>query len=142
GPGRWTRRLSFPADAYIEYAFLVDGVRVPDPLNPRQVGDGMEHLNSYFHMPDAVDTPLAVERAGVPRGAITIHQVEGHGHIAGATRTVRLYQPPVAHPVPLLVVLDGAEYVNKAHLPTIVDNLIAEQRIAPLAMALIDHGDR
>jgi enterochelin esterase family protein len=100
----------------------------------------MGNVNSYLCMPEFVDTPLAVERPGTPRGAITRHEIPGNGHIAGAGRAVHLYQPPAAHPVPLLVVLDGSEYREKASLATIVDNLIHESRIVPLAMALADNG--
>jgi hypothetical protein len=54
-------RLRLPSDAYIEYAYLESGKRLPDPLNRRVVGDGMGHINSYVWMPDAIDTPPSIK---------------------------------------------------------------------------------
>jgi enterochelin esterase-like enzyme len=51
-----------------------------------------------------------------------------------------LYQPPIKRPVPLVVVLDGSEYLRGASLNIIVDNLIAQKRVAPFAMAMIKGG--
>ena len=139
GPDRWARTLHLPRDAYIEYAYLRDGVRFPDPLNPHTVSDGLGHMNSTFWMPDAQDTSLARQR-GVPRGTVTRHTVPGQGYVVGANRTVHLYQPPVPDPCPLLVVFDGRGYLRQARLTTIVDNLIAQGRIRPLALALVSPG--
>ena len=59
---------------------------------------------------------------------------------AGAKRTVYLYQPPVDQPVPLLFVYDGTDYLRRAKLNVIVDNLLAEKRIRPFAMAMVQNG--
>jgi enterochelin esterase family protein len=53
---------------------------------------------------------------------------------------VALYHPPTDEPCPLVVVFDGPDYVQRAHLPTMMDNLIAEKRIRPVALALVAHG--
>jgi enterochelin esterase-like enzyme len=58
----------------------------------------------------------------------------------GAERTVYLYEPPVAGPVPLVVVFDGTDYLRRARLNTIVDNLIAGKHIRPFAMAMVQNG--
>ena len=42
-------------------------------------------------------------------------------------RTVYLYHPPVETPVPLLFVYDGYDYLHRARLNVIVDNLIARK---------------
>lgn len=141
-PDLWVRTVPFPRDAYIEYAYTLDGARMPDPLNRSIARDGMGHVNSYFRMPAATDTPLARPQRGVPRGTVTRHTVPGNGYVAGNTRTVHLYQPPVEKPCPLLVVFDGSGYLRRARLATIVDNLIAQGRIGPLALALVDPGGR
>lgn len=136
----WTRTIQLPRDGYFEYAFIHDGVRQPDPLNPNQIDDGMGHINSFFWMPEAVDTPLARPQHGVAQGTVTRYQIPGQGYIVGDRRTVHLYQPPVDQPVPLLVVFDGSGYLQKANIATIVDNLLVQGRIRPLAMALVDPG--
>jgi enterochelin esterase family protein len=139
-PDVWAATVQIPRDAYSEYRFIVDGEFFPDPLNQRQSDDGMGHSNSFFRMPDSVDTPLAQEQPDVPKGQVTQHIVDGQNFVIGSQRTVQFYQPPVDQPVPLLVVFDGSGYLHQANLVTIVDNLIAQGRIQPIAMALIDPG--
>jgi enterochelin esterase family protein len=58
----------------------------------------------------------------------------------GTQRTVYLYHPAVKKPVPLLIVYDGADYLRQAKLNVIVDNLIAEKRIRPFAMAMVQNS--
>lgn len=140
GEGAWKRTLTLPKDAYLEYGLVVDGERIADPLNPNSADDGMGHTNSYFWMPDAHDTPLATIQPDVPQGTITTHGVDGRGYVVGSSRTVHLYRPATDEKTPLLVVFDGTGYVEKARLPIIVDNLIAQKRIRPISMALIDPG--
>jgi enterochelin esterase family protein len=91
-------------------------------------------------MPAAQDTPLARRQPDVPHGTVTRHLVTGQGYVVGKGRTVHLYQPPVADPSPLLVVFDGRGYLRQARITTIVDNLIAQGRIRPLALALVSPG--
>jgi enterochelin esterase family protein len=141
-PGLWLITLQLPPDAYLEYAFLdpATGERVADPLNPDKVWNGIGAWNNYFYMPRGVPTELAVPVNAADRGTLTRHQVSTHGHAAGAKRTVHLYQPPVSHPVPLLVVYDGSDYLKRARLNVIVDNLVAMKRVRPFAMALVQNG--
>jgi enterochelin esterase-like enzyme len=53
---------------------------------------------------------------------------------------VALYQPPVSGPCPLVVVLDGLDYLKLASLTTVVDNLIHAGRIRPVALAMVANG--
>jgi enterochelin esterase family protein len=137
-PGVWTHTLALPQDAYIEYCFLHNGRRVLDPLNPHATPNGVGDRNNYFYMPGAAPTPLALRQRGTPRGEVTRYTVEAGDLIVGGKRTVYLYQPPVTEPCPLLVVLDGQDYLRRARLPVIVDNLIAPRRIRPVALALVN----
>lgn len=138
--GLWTCTLTLPDDAYIEYGFLYQGERLPDPLNPHKGSDGLGHINSFLWMPNAIDTPLAQVADGVPSGSITRFEVASQNYVVGESRTVHLYQPPTTEPVPLMIVFDGTDYLEKARLAIIVDNLIAQGRIRPIAMALVDPG--
>ena len=58
-PQVWTTALDFPRDAYIEYSFVRNGEHVSDPLNPRQVSNGLGATNHFFAMPEAVSTTLS-----------------------------------------------------------------------------------
>src|SRR5690242_13150077 len=87
-PGLWTRTLTLPRDAYVEYA-LVDahGRRVKDPLNHRLTSNGLGAFNHSFSMPGHSPTPLARRRRdGSPRGRVTRHKVETSELAVGATR--------------------------------------------------------
>jgi enterochelin esterase-like enzyme len=141
-PGLWARTLTLPRDAYIEYA-LVDaqGRRVRDPHNSHTSGNGVGGSNFCFYMPEHGPTPLSRRKRGQPlRGRITRHRVETGELAIGRRREVYLYQPPVPGPYPLLVVLDGTDYLRRAALATVVDNLILEGRIRPVALALVANG--
>ncbi len=77
---------------------------------------------------------------GIARGTVTRHAVPTRDYAAGALRNVYLYHPPVETPVPLLFVYDGYDYLHRARLNVILDNLIAEKRIRPIALAMVQNG--
>ncbi|HEY3342861.1 MAG TPA: alpha/beta hydrolase-fold protein [Anaerolineae bacterium] len=137
-PGLWVYTLTLPRDAYIEYAFVLNGRRVPDPLNPHSTPNGMGEVNNFFYMPEAASTSLAVRDRRVAHGVLAHHFVEAGDLVVGTRRSVYLYQPPVSDPCSLMVVLDGRDYLRRAKLPNIVDNLIAQGRIQPIALAMVD----
>lgn len=140
-PGLWTHTLKLPRDTYVEYAFQdAKGRRVRDPLNPRLTSNGFGDFNHFFHMPESQPTPLAQRHRGVPRGTVTRHLVETHELCVGRQRSVHLYAPPTSKPCPLVVVFDGPDFLRRAKLPTLVDNLIAQGRIRPVALAMVAHG--
>ena len=136
----WTLTLTLPRDGYFEYALQAGHERLTDPLNPRRVSNGMGAANSWFRMPDAAPSPLIPRERGTARGHTTRHRVRGDHLIAGGERLVYLYQPPVDTPCPLLVVWDGRDYLRRARIRQIVENLIAARRIQPVALALVEHG--
>lgn len=140
----WHCALSLPRDAYIEYALRdpVTQKNFPDPLNKRSVSNGMGGRNNYFYMPETMPSPFALRRADLPGGALTSHSVETKWLRDDYERDIYLYRPPVKEPVPLLVVYDGQDYLHRAKLAVIVDNLIADRRIRPIAMAFLPGAGR
>jgi len=142
GASLWSFSISLPADAYLEYAFMDKhtGERILDPLNPNQVGNGVDGYNNFFYMPGSRSSPWIHPRKGMPRGKVTRYQVPTQDFAVGSERTVYLYAPPVEEPVPLVVVYDGQDYLRRGKLNIIVDNLIYMDRIRPFAMALIHNG--
>ncbi|MBC7810340.1 MAG: esterase family protein [Burkholderiales bacterium] len=140
GTGVWTYSLTLPLDAYIQYAYVVDGQRVRDPFNLRVKVDSQDEPNSFFEMPDVQHTSLIKRRRKGAHGVMTRHTVENLFHIVGSNRRVHLYHPPTTEPVPLLLVLDGQDYIGQGRLLHMVDNLIGQGRIRPIAMALAHHG--
>jgi len=143
-PGVWTHTLTLPPDAYAEYAFTIKydiTESFPDPFNPRIVYNGVDSVNHYFTMPDHQPNDLIRRKAGVKRGAVSEHWLETGMFTGDSHRKLYLYHPPVDAPTPLVVVWDGGDYLGRGRLNVIVDNLIAEGRIRPIALAMIDNGD-
>jgi enterochelin esterase-like enzyme len=139
-PGVWTYQLTLPSDAYIEYSFLSDEEPLTDPNNSRVSPNGMGGANNYFSMPDYRPTILAEKHRNISHGKVTSYQISTDYIITGRNRTINLYQPPVTEQVPLMVVWDGQDYLHRANLNNIVDNLIVQGRIPPIALAMVNNG--
>ncbi len=140
----WYAALPFPRDAYVEYAFHdpVTQKNFLDPLNKKSVPNGMGGRNNFFYMPETMPSPFPMRRADVTPGALAGHRVDTKWLREDYEREIFFYRPPVKEPVPLLVVYDGQDYLNRGKLAVIVDNLIAEGRIQPIAMAFLPSGGR
>ena len=138
----WVYSMQLPVDAYLEYCFYEPRAkqRVTDPLNGKTVYNGLGNYNHFFSMPEYVPTNLDAPRKQAPRGKVTHYLVDTWMLADNGQRDVSLYRPPVKEPVPLLIVYDGADYLERAKLNVIVDNLIHEKRIQPIAMAFLQNG--
>ena len=139
-PGVWTYRLTLPSDAYIEYAFLKERESLTDPLNPRLTPNGVGGYNNYFSLSDYKPTDFVRKNRQIAHGTITRHSIPTGYFVSGNQRTVYLYHPPSTERIPLLVVWDGQEYLHRARLNDIVDNLISLRRIRPIAIAFVSNG--
>ena len=142
-PERWLFRHTFPKNAYIEYAFWEGDQRVPDPFNNRKTPNGVGEVNHYFYMPQAGPNHLAQRSTQHKRiqGMLSNHLIES-GFFANGKRRIYLYQPETESPCPLIVVWDGYDYLRRAKLDIIIDNLIAQNRITPIALAMIPNGGK
>jgi enterochelin esterase-like enzyme len=136
----WTYQHNFPPDAYIEYGFLRGKESVEDPYNPRRTSNGFGGYNHYFSMAEYKSNNLVKNRSEIPHGTIRQFDLPTDYFISGKKRKVFLYKPPYEKNVPLVVVWDGQDYLKRVRLNIIVDNMIAEQRIQPIAMALVSNG--
>ncbi|HYO88706.1 MAG TPA: alpha/beta hydrolase-fold protein [Candidatus Limnocylindrales bacterium] len=145
-PKVWTARLPLPPDTYMEYGFFAspaDDDRLRDPLSRRRKPNGIGQHNHWFGMPGWKPAPETKRKRGVLSGRITEEVVSSpHQLMAGKQRKAFLYQPPTGAAVPLLLVWDGPDYLRRAFLNRIVDNLIAQGRIRPIAMLKIDNGSK
>jgi enterochelin esterase family protein len=141
-PEVWYSSLTVPRDAYVEYAFFdaLTQEKVPDPLNRQTVSNGVGSRNHFFYMPETMPSPFSIRRADVRSGTITRHRVDAGFLQDDGERDVYLYKPPASGAMPLLVVYDGYDYLHRARLASIVDNLIADQRIRPIAIAFLQNG--
>jgi enterochelin esterase family protein len=140
--GLFACSFDLPRDAYLEYAFLdpETNEHLRDPHNQQRIWNGIDGYNHFFYMPEAAPSPLVRRRKNIPPGRLTKHVLPADLLSSEGKRSVYLYQPETDQPVPLLVVYDGNDYLRRGKLAVIVDNLIAEKRIRPLAMAFLRHG--
>ncbi len=141
--GLWAYSIELSRTAYLEYSFYEPRTKkhIEDPLNKNTIYNGIGHYNHFFYMPGHSPTPLAAQKKNVPRGKVTHHRVDTWMLADDDQRDVYFYHPSVSEPVPLLVVYDGVDYLKRARLNVIVDNLIYEKRIHPIAMAFLQNGD-
>lgn len=144
GGGAWAAHLDLPPEAYIEYGLVVDGEPVADPGNPHRVHNGFDGWNHQLWMPKATRRALALQARRVPRGELRRGRIElGWTAAVPKRRRFDLYLPAGDHDpasLPLLVVLDGPDYVDRGRLPRTLDALIHDRSMAPIAAAFIDHA--
>ncbi|MEI2704039.1 MAG: alpha/beta hydrolase-fold protein [Ilumatobacteraceae bacterium] len=144
----WVLPLRMPAETRLEYkveTISSYGTRLgDDPLNPH----GAEHpfgansvcTASGYHQPG-----WSERRDGVERGRIV--EYYDHSEALGRRATAGIYLPNGFelhrdHRYPLLVMLDGDDYVNYAGAQTVLDNLIADRQIPPMVVAFSRPGER
>ncbi|MEN8171791.1 MAG: alpha/beta hydrolase-fold protein [Chloroflexota bacterium] len=119
-----------------------------DPLNPHTFvylkdEEGInygENTRSVLELPAALPQPWAAFRADAPAGKIEEHRLRSE--ILDNERRVWVYTPPNytpdGRPYGLLLGFDGWGLIKWVNLPTILDNLLAENRIPPLVAILPD----
>jgi len=131
-----TERL--PSTGRLEYKIWVDGAWMLDPRNKR-VGPGGYGENSDVWMGD-YRPPAEIDfDPAIPHGRIDNPFIESR--ILGRTHPVFVYMPAAAGPEALLgslYVLDGGDYLRFAMAANILDNLIAQRKIAPITAVFIE----
>lgn len=142
GKNTWIHQVEIAADAYVEYAYSSDKngqKRLKDPFNKNLFDTGMGHFNHFFGMSAYQPSPLIERAADIAKGTVTKHKIKGLWMLPEPSRTVWFYQPVSAEPVPLLLVWDGNDYIDRGKLTEIVDNLIAQKKIRPIALAMLSN---
>lgn len=156
----WYLTARVPADSRFDYAFLpADGPpefhvpfrkirgpdarfarRQPDPNNPR-LHNGL----SRAELPGAAPQPWIAAKPDVAKGKVTELKLDSVK--LKESRRVGIYTPPNYDPkrkYPLVIAFDGEVYGLDADpqipLPTILDNLIAANKIPPVVAALVASG--
>lgn len=134
---RWVLDVELPTDVRIEYQFVVDGRWILDPANPRRSENGFGGFNSAYFGPEFhEDVPDQVPEIPMRRLAIRV------GGNAPA-RTVILYVPEGKHEdLPVILYADGKDYEKFVRPQFIVQNLIDQGKIPPVAVALVPPKDR
>ncbi len=144
GTDLFYRELHFPANARLDYKFVVDGVWILDPRNPRRIMGGFGP-NSELAMPKYVQPatitpyPKQKERGQVQPFTFT-------SKFDGSTRNVQVYLPSGYSSdttrYPTLYVQDGSDYIGLASMVNVLDHCIAEGICRPLIAVFVDPVDR
>jgi enterochelin esterase-like enzyme len=139
--GVWSVTLGpFEPSIYI-YSFNVDGVAIPDPVNPR-IKLRARTSASLIEVKD--DTPAFWEARDVPHGAIEINWEKSKA-IAGETRAIWIYTPPdyanTTRRYPVLYLLHGsndtaAGWTMAGNANFVLDNLLAGGKALPMIVVM------
>lgn len=109
-----------------------------DPLNPHTfaaTGADAYQQKSVLELPGAPPQPWIAPRAGVPRGTVTPYRVESR--ILAEGRDIYVYRPAGKAPTAMVVLFDAHAYLSVVPTPTILDNLIADGLIPPVAALFV-----
>ncbi|MGE0684945.1 MAG: alpha/beta hydrolase-fold protein [Candidatus Binatia bacterium] len=143
--GIFYHTLEFYEATRAEYKFIVDGQWAVDPLCPNLVDNGIGEQNSFFVVGDVQEPPELQNVPTIPHGRVEEFDVKSK--LLRNQRRVYVYLPvgydtDAQTRFPTLYVHDGGEYLTRAHLPTVLDNLIHSHEISPLIAVMVDPVDR
>ena len=129
----------------VEYKLIVDGEWITDPYCPNNIDNGVGEQNSSFVVGDFQDPPELEWMPTIPHGRVEEFTFESA--MLNNRRRVHVYLPPRYEAdstcdYSALYVHDGGEYLTRAKLPTILDNLIHSKDIPPLIAVMVDPVDR
>ena len=132
-------RKTLPQAARFEYKLVVDSSWILDPFN-EQTATGGFGPNSEIRMPSYSPPTEIVYREHIPHGRIdTIAFASAK---LGRTHPVFIYLPPgyenSAKAYAVLFVTDGGEYLSLGLMNNVLDNMIADRRIAPLVAVFLE----
>jgi enterochelin esterase-like enzyme len=135
----------FSGPIRIEYKIVVDGSWIADPFCPNRIDNGVGGENSYFVIGDVREPPEVQWLPEVPHGEV--EEFDFDSQLLGNQRRVYVYLPADYKKKPQLrfpamYVHDGGEYMTRANLPVILDNLAHSGAIVPLVAVMVDPVDR
>lgn len=143
GSNLWWLSAEYEQVARFDYQLIVDGERQLDPLNPRTQMT-RSGFASELRMPDYLVPPeFLPTNDPIPAGTVSDRTLDSQ--FLGQTRTYFVYEPPgqlIGAPLPTLYVHDGADYLNIADMPALLDRLIADRDIPPLLVVFVPPIDR
>ena len=145
GSGIFHHTLTLSEPARLEYKFVADGEWKTDQFCPHSVDNGVGGRNSFFETGDFHEPAEIQYVAGIPHGRI--EQFTFVSERLANERQVHVYLP-AAHDenttarFPAFYVHDGGEYLERASLAVVLDNLIQAGEIPPLIVLMIDPVNR
>ncbi len=144
----WILKATFPKDSRLDYKIVLNNTEyILDPENPHQQwsGVGGGSPNSELRMPLWKEDPIQQYRNDIAHGTVK-PDILFFSHILGYQITYSVYLPygfEKMGKLPAIYVTDGYEYLHPqmGNMATVLDNLIAEKKIKPIAAIFIDHRE-
>lgn len=119
----------------------------PDPLNPNRLvltHEDRDWVRSTVDLPGATPVPWIVSHPETPKGTMEVHHLPSI--FLQNDRRFWVYTPPgysTKHePYSLLVLFDGWSYVHMIPTRTVLENLLAADRIDPMVAVMVDQLER
>jgi enterochelin esterase-like enzyme/HSP20 family molecular chaperone IbpA len=143
--GIFYHSMEFRGPVRVEYKFIVDGKWMLDPFCPNKVDNGIGEQNSFFVVGDFQEPPELEWVPTIPHGRV--EEFDFKSKVLRNSRRAYVYLPPdygadSAQRFPTLYVHDGGEYLTRARLATVLDNLLHSREIPPLIAVMVDPVDR
>lgn len=143
------RSFVVPPDARLDYQLIINGVYKLDPQNPYVTPSGFGP-HSEVRMPKFKPSPYLRVRNEIAHGMIDslaplMSIPSPLRRYLPSTRPIKVYRPhgyDGLRDLPSVYIHDGFEAIDFAHVPTIIDNLIAEKKIPPIIAVFIPPVDR
>jgi len=142
----WYRTYRIPADWTTSYRYNVTNdsgaVNLTDKYNSNLIPIGLDtsySYNAFDYFPDCSNVWF-YEKKGVSKGTLTEYAIESK--ILKNSRSVMVYKPfeyDESKEYPSIVIFDQSLYLEKVPLPTILDNLIADNKIPPCVAIMVDN---
>jgi len=125
------------------YNFNIDGLAVPDPINPRI----KLRARTSASLVDVPGDGTELWNAGaVPHGRVELVYIRSKAALPGQTREVRVYTPPgyekdATRKYPVMYLLHGsndtaAGWTDVGRANYILDNLIAQRKAVPMLVVM------
>ena len=143
--GFFYHSLQLSEPTRLEYKFIVDGNWQLDPFCPNQVDNGLGDSNSYFIVGDFHEPPELQWVGDIPHGRV--EQFEFSSKRLNNTRRFYIYLPAAYdnerdRRFGSLYVHDGGEYLERAKMANVLDNLIAAGQIPAVVTVMVDPVNR
>jgi Putative esterase/Carbohydrate-binding module 48 (Isoamylase N-terminal domain) len=143
--GIFYHTAEFHGPVRVEYKLIVDGQWMVDPFCHNRIDNGIGEQNSFFVVGDMQEPPELEWVPTIPHGRV--EEFDFTSTVLNNQRRVYIYLPPgyakqPAQRYATLYIHDGGEYLSRARLPTVLDNLCHSRHIPPLMAVMIDPVDR
>jgi len=140
--GVWSLTVGPLAPTTYIYSYTVDGVAIPDPVNPR-IKLRARGSASFVDVP--ADSPALWEARAVPHGAVEINWQKSQV-LHGDMRSIWVYTPPgyekdSARRYPVLYLMHGsndtpAGWTTAGNINFILDNLLSGKKAVPMIVVM------